>query len=258
MSKTSFREQKTGGIDQSSSTRTGALMYGSSSSVPAIGFGLIAFVAGVVTFSMMTGVARGLPFGVAVMTLASALVGLCKSLLDLLPSIQKANGGPDAFAPVIFPERRSMWLAIAVLLPVGALILGVWMVPRVIEASDAPKASINIPTEVSIVEDVGISWRNLPDEEGLCFSTRELGKVGELIQNCTALCSRNGAVDIQAEIGGRDDSSKEFEIRVLRLPRSLAVELKQKIQMEPYVPRLPEGARVLASKVVRRAATAAN
>jgi len=221
----------------------------------AISLGLA--TASVLVFACVVGVFGGWQSCLVVITFSSAIGGLGKSLIDIHLAIDKAVG-PKGPLAADDKEQSFRLVPISVLALSSGILIGAWPLPRVIDYVFRSAASIDIPSRVTPLQDIGLSWRNIPEGEDLCISVRKVGRTGEFILSCRSVGTRHGSFGAQAEIGGSDDADKLFEIRVFELRRDAAAQLEQRIQGDPYVSRLPDGAQVLASKTVRRIATSNN
>jgi hypothetical protein len=196
--------------------------------------------------------AYGLPAGVAVISFCTALGGLTKALIELHIAIEKREG-EKARGDIGGWRRRRRPLAPTVVaaLAIG-IVAGYCFLPWAIDVALSPSAGVKIPTQVAAKQQVQLSWRNIPPDEDTRVLVREKGASVNIIEPCRGSGSHRGSIECDLSIGGRDDSGRVYEIRLVRLPHRISEQLSASSIEGAYVTDLPEQVQVLASTVVVR------
>lgn len=209
---------------------------------------LVAFLT--IVLALLASVVWGWQAGSAIFAFAMAVGGLAKLLIEV--QIKWEDVPQRGYAAKRHRTRRRPLAPVITTAVVAGILIGTFVVPPLVGFGLQPSARLEIPDRVVSRQELRVSWRNLTPLDDVRVLVRAHGQSTDFIQSCRAPGSRRGATTCTADIGGADDAGKPFEIRVIRLPRSVSEGLANQVTELGYVERLPEGAEMLSSKVVTR------
>jgi len=202
---------------------------------------------GALSTAGIAGVLYGWPATAAIIGFVTALIGLGKALIELSLVLDKHDA--ELVAPAR-NRRRAVVPIVSASLLMG-MVIGYAGLPWLVDLALQPAADITVPERVVAVQPVRLTWRNVSPTDDLRVFVRAIGRTTDVVDPCRTSGSRRGRITCEIGIGGSDDTHRQFELRVVRLPHEISEQFAPSLEGS-YVTGVPDGGQVLATAVVTR------